>query len=127
MSKIVFDAPARWQRPGLQLAAAALAALVAVAVWWAVFTPVDREPVALHTTASQPQVTRAVPAPADTVAPAAAPLVAAPNKAASSPTLAPRPLSSLSAPGVHITPLSVPPGTVPLPAGPSERDSEPEN
>jgi hypothetical protein len=30
-------------------------------------------------------------------------------------------------PGVHITPLSVPPGTTPEPAGPREGDSEPEN
>ncbi len=36
-------------------------------------------------------------------------------------------LSTLVAPGVHITPLSVPAGTEPMPAGPGPDDSEPEN
>ena len=36
-------------------------------------------------------------------------------------------LSRQIAPGVHITPLSVPPGTTPEPAGPHAGDSEPEN
>lgn len=35
--------------------------------------------------------------------------------------------STTVAPGVHVTPLSVPTGTVPVPAGPRPQDSEPEN
>jgi hypothetical protein len=36
-------------------------------------------------------------------------------------------LSVQISPGVHITPLSVPPGSTPEPAGPRAEDSEPEN
>lgn len=36
-------------------------------------------------------------------------------------------LSREVAPGVHVTPLGVPPGTTPRPAGPGPDDSEPEN
>ncbi len=36
-------------------------------------------------------------------------------------------LSTLVAPGMHVTPLSVPVGTTPRPAASNERDSEPEN
>lgn len=43
------------------------------------------------------------------------------------PLLPTSPLSTQVAPGVHITPLSVPTGTVPVPAGPSPNDSEPQN
>jgi hypothetical protein len=128
MSRIIFDEPAGWQRPGWQVAAAAVA-LVALAIWWAALSPVDHEPIARHTPAPPLMAARSVPAPAATTVPAAAPLPAAARPVASAPALpalAP-PLSTMVAPGVHITPLSVPPGTVPVPAGPSERDSEPEN
>lgn len=57
-------------------------------------------------------------------APAAAPPVENPSQVAAPSGAA---LSVTVAPGVHITPMSVPPGTLPKPAGPTPNDSEPEN
>ena len=123
MSRIVFDEPAWWRRPGWQLASAALLALLALIVWWSVLTPVDHDPIVVR--APVTPVARAAPPPA--LSPAALaqpqPLAAPPAPA----TPATPPLSRMVAPGVHVTPLGVPHGAVPLPAGPNETDSEPEN
>ena len=125
MNRIIFDEPAWWQRPRWQLAAAL--ALAALATWRVAVTAADHEPIARQPPAPPPVAALSVPAPAATMPPAAAPLPAAASAAASSSALAPPPLSTMVAPGVHITPLSVPPGTPPVPAGPREADSEPEN
>lgn len=132
MTRIVFDEPPWWERPGWQVAAAAALALVALPIWWTALSPIEHEPVALNTRAPlPPPAARAAPtetlAPAQTLAPAATPLPAATDPLASMPALAARARSIMVAPGVHITPLSVPPGTVPMPAGPGANDSEPEN
>ncbi|HEX6722493.1 MAG TPA: hypothetical protein VF107_13065 [Burkholderiaceae bacterium] len=124
MSRIVFDEPAWWRRPGLQLASAALLALLALIVWWSVLTPVDHDPIVVRAPATPvTPVARAAPPPALSLAPLAQPLAAPPVPA----TPATPPLSTMVAPGVHVTPLGVPHGAVPLPAGPKETDSEPEN
>jgi hypothetical protein len=123
MSRLKFDEPAWWERPGWQIAAAAVLTLVSLPIWWAALAPVEHEPVALRTpvaTPTAPQSARA-PAPAEPL-PAMPPLAVAPSPPSPAP-----PLSTMVAPGVHVTPLSVPPGTVPQPAGPSANDSEPEN
>jgi hypothetical protein len=124
MSRVIFDEPAWWQRPGWHIAAAVLA-LVVLALSWVASRPDDRETVVLRT--PPPVAPRPAPAAPETVAPAAPPLPAAPRPVAASPAPATPPLSTMVAPGVHITPLSVPPGRAPLPSGPRENDSEPEN
>jgi hypothetical protein len=126
MSRVIFDEPAWWQRPGWHIAAAVLA-LVVLALSWAASSPANREAVALRTPAPPPVATRPAPAPPETIAAAAAPLPAAPGPVAASAAPAVPPLSTMVASGVHITPLSAPPGTIPMPAGPRETDSEPEN
>jgi hypothetical protein len=125
MSRIVFDEPAWWQRPGWQLASAALLTLLAGIVWWSALTPVDHEPIVVR--APVTPVARAAPPPA--AAPAPQPLRSTPPAPPVEATPAPTtpPLSTMVAPGVHVTPLGVPHGTVPMPAGPNETDSEPEN
>ena len=125
MSRIVFDEPAWWQRPRWRTAAAAVATIAAVAVWRAALAPADPEPVTSRVSSAPMAAAPVAPPIAEAIArppPAAASAVAPPL-----PPAQPAPLSTMVAPGVHITPLSVPPGTVPEPAGPSERDSEPEN
>jgi hypothetical protein len=123
MSRAIFDDPAWWRRPRVQLAVAPVATIMAVAVWWIALAPDAPEPVA-------PRVSNATavapPAAAPAQAHVAPPSPGAASAAASS--TAPTPaLSTLVAPGVHITPLSVPPGTDPVPAGPRAHDSEAEN
>lgn len=124
-STVIFDQPPWWQRPGWQIAAAAALALAALPIWWSALAPVDHEPVALHTPAPPPVVARSAPR-ADTTAPAEPSVPAAPSPEVSSPASTP-PLSTMVAPGMHITPLGVPPGTTPNPAGPGANDTEPEN
>lgn len=108
----------RWQ--GLALAAVAIG--VAIAGW-------PDEPPAR---ASAPPV-RPVQAAQVRHAATSAPAVPdATSAAVASPVALPevetqKPLSTMVAPGVHVTPLSVPAGTSPQPAGPRPEDSEPEN
>ncbi len=125
MSRIVFDRPAWWRRPGWQLASAALLTLLAGIVWWSALTPADHDPIVVR--APVPPLARAAPPPA--VAPAPQPLPAPPAAApiALPPTPATPPVSTMVAPGVHVTPMGVPNGAAPMPAAPDETDSEPEN
>jgi hypothetical protein len=124
MSRIVFDEPSWWQRPRWRRAGAVVAASAAIMVWGFVLAPA--EPTA-------PRVAAAPVAPAPPVAPSITEAIARPAPAAASavaapwPPQQPAPPSTLVAPGVHVTPLSVPPGTESAPAGPRARDSEPEN
>ncbi len=124
MSRVIFDEPAWWQRPGWQIAAAAVLTLVSVPIWWAALSPVEHEPVAPRTPAAPPVAAQPAPAPAaaTSLAPAAPQVAVAPTPVAPPPSL-----STMVAPGVHVTPLSVPRGAVPVPAGPGANDSEPEN
>lgn len=72
----------------------------------------------------------AVPQTSGPITPAAVaePPVAGLPAAGSPPSRQEQPaLSTEVSPGVHITPLSVPAGTTPDPAGPRDGDSEPEN
>jgi hypothetical protein len=127
MSHIVFDEPAWWQRTRWRVAAAVALTFVAVIVWWAALTPPAPAPPAASPSYA---AVRMAPQPAQPmeptqrITPPAQPAITASSPPAASPT---QPLSTMIAPGVHVTPLSVPPGTVPQPAGPSERDSESEN
>jgi hypothetical protein len=127
MSRIVFDEPAWWQQPRWQLASAALLALLALAIWWSVLTPVDHDPIVVRAPIAPPAtpMTRAAPAPAAN--PMSTPLAPPPAAPPAPATPATPPLSTLVAPGMHVTPLGVPHGAVPIPAGPNETDSEPEN
>jgi hypothetical protein len=107
--RLIFDEPRWWQRTGGRVAAA-LGALAATAAWWVTTTPAaDEVPVVARATAA-PSLGR----------------VLAVVEAPPVPLPAP-PVSAEIAPGVHVTPLSVPPGTLPVPAGPRPDDSEPEN
>ncbi len=128
---IYVDPPRRLPRIAVMLAAIA-AGTVAGAYWATAQTPHAEAPVqpasrAVAAAPAEPAAAR----PASTAAPASplvtpAPLATAVPAAVSSaaPVVL---LSTQVAPGVHVTPMSVPPGSVPMPAGPSETDSEPEN
>jgi hypothetical protein len=127
MSRIVFDEPTWWQRPRWRLAAAIALILVAVIVWSTALTPRDSAPAPKAQSPSF-ATARVAPQPTEPITPAVPPAPApAPSLPAASHAPTQPPLSTMIAPGVHVTPLSVPPGTVPQPAGPSERDSESEN
>lgn len=127
MSRVIFDEPAWWQQPRWRLAAAIALTLVAVIVWWVALTPRDPAP-APQAQSPSFATARLTPQPTEPITPAAPPAPApAPSLPAASQVQTQPPLSTMVAPGVHVTPLSVPPGTVPQPAGPSERDSESEN
>ena len=120
MSRIVFDAPPWWQRPGWQLASATVLAGVAGVIWWTALTPIDHDPIVVRTPPAPTVMARsAPPAPAATVAPAAPPVVVAPAAppvvvppaiAEPSPPPAALPLSRMVAPGMQVTPRSLPPG-----------------
>jgi hypothetical protein len=131
MSRIVFDEPAWWQRRRWRVAVAVALTVVAVVVWWAALTPPDHAPAPRSNVSFSPSASfaaaRPEPQPTEPIASRAPPATAAPNPPAATRAPTQPPLSTMVAPGVHITPLSVPPGTVPAPAGPTERDSEPEN
>ena len=108
MSRIVFDAPPWWQRPGWQLASATVLAGVAGVIWWTALTPIDHDPIVVRTPPAPTVMARsAPPAPAATVAPAAPPVVVPPEIAEPSPPPAAVPLSRMVAPGVHVTPRSM--------------------
>jgi hypothetical protein len=118
----IFDDPPWWQRPGWQVASAVVLTVIALPIWWAALAPAEPEPVAQPAAPQPATVARAVP-PANT-SPTALPTAPSPQATQHAPE---PPLSTMVEPGVHVTPLSVPPGTRPMPAGPSEDDSEPEN
>jgi hypothetical protein len=125
MTRIVFDEPAWWQRPRWRITVGAAATTAAAVLWRIALTPADEQPIA-------PRVAAAPAAPAPRLAPPIAEAIVRPTPAAASavaPPLPPTqpPLSTMVAPGVHVTPLSVPPGTEPVPAGPRAHDSEAEN
>lgn len=119
---LVIDPSPWWQQHRWLLVSLAAIAALGAAIWWAVAAAIERD-AALASRAVRPApvlVDRLMPAaPAGAVEsddPLPAPL----------PT-APAPVSTMVAPGVHVTPMSVPPGTGPMPAGPRAHDSEPEN
>jgi hypothetical protein len=123
MSRAIFDDPAWWRRPRAQRAVALVATITAVAVWWIALAPVAPEPIVPRVS----NATAAAPPAATSVRAHVAPPSPVAASAAASST-APKPaLSTMVAPGVHITPLSVPGGTDPVPAGPRAHDSEAEN
>jgi hypothetical protein len=122
MGRLIFDEPAWWQRPRWHVAAAAVAMTAAVAVWWVALAPAELEAIAPRVS-NAPAVMAVRPAPP---VEAIAPAPEAASAPAPSPPLLPA-LSTMVAPGVHVTPLSVPPGTEPVAAGPRAHDSEPEN
>ncbi len=125
MSRIVFDEPAWWRQPGWQLASAALLALLALVIWWSALAPVDHDPIVVR--APVTPVARALPPSVASPASVAQPLPPAAPATIAPTAPATQPLSTMVAPGVHVTPLGVPQGAVPLPATPDETDSEPEN
>ena len=119
---IIYPTP-WWQRRSWRgLALGAVAIGVAIAGW------PDEAP----ERASAPPARAARPAPLTHAAIAGPALPDATPPAIASPTAlleveTQKPLSTMVAPGVHITPLSVPTGASPQPAGPRPEDSEPEN
>jgi hypothetical protein len=119
--------PLPWWR-SRRVGVAALLIAVVLATWLAwpadgdLVAPVH-EPVRVKAARPASATTSSLDAPA---APASPIAVAQRDETSSLPATRP-PLSIQIAPGVHITPLSVPPGTTPEPAGPRDGDSEPEN
>ena len=115
---IIHSRQKRWT-PRQWTIVGAAAALSLSLTWW--FS--DAGPAAPH---GDPKALPAAPQTdvARRDAPVAAPRVELPSQR---PAASSAPLSVTVAPGVHITPMSVPPGTVPKPAGPTSHDSEPEN
>ena len=125
MSRIVFDAPPWWQRPGWQLASATVLAGVAGVIWWTALTPIDHDPIVVRTPPAPTVMARsAPPAPAATVAPAAPPVVVPPEIAEPPPPPAALPLSRMVAPGVHVTPRSLQPGLLVPAETPTEENLE---
>lgn len=129
--RLIFDEPRWWQRAGWRVAAA-FVVLTAAAAWSLTMPAADEVPVVARTTAAPLLSQVGVPAPdearaAAPAASAAAEMVAPPLALPALPALPAPPVSAEIAPGVHVTPLSVPPGTLPVPAGPRADDSEPEN
>lgn len=132
VSKIVFDEPAWWRRPGWQAIMAALLALAAWAIWWTALTPVDHDPIVARPAPAPVAVARTVsPEPAPTapvppVAPAVTqPAPAMPNPAAAPPTPFVPPLPTGRVPGARVTPLNLPPDMLQVtPEQPSEDNLE---
>jgi hypothetical protein len=138
---IVFDQPPWWRRPRVVLGCLACASVVG-ALWWSAITLADDGEPLQRPQAHAPQLADAPLAspntPPDATAPderaaavtaiePPAPASAAPAAQIQASPLTATPLSTMVAPGVHVTPLGVPPGTQPVPAGPKAEDSEPEN
>jgi len=126
---IVYRTP--WWR-SRRAAVAALVPMLAVAAWVAYASGSE---VAHAGRTMVPETPPAV-APHDAAPIRATPLSDVPPEAARVVDAAPRavtrpasatPLSTMVAPGVHVTPLSVPGETAPMPAGPRPDDSESEN
>jgi hypothetical protein len=122
---VYIDSRAWWQQRRWIGAAAACAVALAGAIWWAAVTPLARDD------AIVPRAPRSAssPGPASVIASVVPSPSADAGAAPQAPLPSPPPtvLSTMVAPGVHVTPLGVPPGTEPVPAGPRPHDSEPEN
>jgi hypothetical protein len=132
-STLFFD-PQRRALPSARVAMAAVAAGLALGTAWHLSAADDAAPAAadraatpvpalppatgMATAAPLPGVPVVQPVPAATVAPLTRDATAPPAV----------PLSREVAPGMHVTPMTLPPGaTVAQPAGPTAHDSEPEN
>ena len=122
---IIHSRQKRWTPQHWAIVGAAAALSLSLTWWFSDAGPAAAhgEPKALPVAPSTDVARRDAPA-AALVAPVAAPRVEGPSQPPAAPSA---PLSVTVAPGVHITPMSVPPGTVPKPAGPTPHDSEPEN
>jgi hypothetical protein len=124
MGRLIFDEPPWWQRSHWRAAAAVFTTLAALAVWWAVLDDADRDaPIVPRVSHAPVAAVRPSPPPMTVMAPSVAPAASAAAPAAPAEPA----LSTMIEPGVHVTPLSVPPHTVPMPAGPRDHDTEPEN
>lgn len=129
-STIQIYPPSRWRRVGWISVAAVLAGLALGAAWRMLpSADVPTVPARTATSAALPPAmptAPTVPLVAREPRPATTALVPTAPLAAAAVTHTP-PLSTLVAPGVHVTALSVPPGTLPMPAGPTAHDTEDEN
>lgn len=121
---IIYSRQKRWTPRHWCIVGATAALSLSVTWWFSDASPSRRQPAAKAASPAVADAPRRDAPVSALAAPAAAPLVENPSQVAA-PSGAP--LSVTVAPGVHITPLSVPPGTLPQPAGPTARDSEPEN
>jgi hypothetical protein len=109
VSKIVFDEPAWWRRPGWQAVAAALLTFAAWLIWWTALVPVDHGPIVVQApTATAP---RTPPQPA-------APAAARPLPLATPPLAAPDAAGTLPGPALSA------PGAATEPTEPNEDESE---
>jgi len=125
--------PRRLPGRRLLLAAAAAGALAGVLGWALAPQAVERAVVTVQpppgwggsASPFSPAITPRPAAPASALRSMPVPVPLPPQPAPSTPLSAP--LSTQVAPGVHLTPMGLPPGAVPLPAGPQPHDSEPEN
>jgi len=134
MSRIVFDQPPWWHRPGWQAAIAATLAVVAWAIWWTALTPVDHDPIVARTLPAPTVMARSAPpaplvplAPVTPVAPAARtapPMTAAPAMPDDTPAPATPAWSATGSPGTRATPLSAPPGLLAPAESPTEDNLE---
>jgi hypothetical protein len=124
MGRVIFDEPAWWQQPQWQLVAAVIATIAALAVWWAALAPADSGPIEPP---RAPNMSMAAASPTRAPIERAAPPLPGSASTVAAPPLAQPGLSIMVAPGVHVTPMNVPSGTEPAPAGPREHDSELEN
>ena len=121
MSRIVFDQPVWWRQPKWQLASAAVLSLVALVIWWAALSPPDHDPIVVRAppATAEPATRRATAPPPAAPAPAlptAVLPVAEPPPGTHGPiATAPAPVSTAVAPGVHVTPLGLPPGVLQIP------------
>lgn len=132
-SNVYVYARAWWQEPrGLLAAVAGVAICAGAATWWVLWLAAganaptrlrDAATLASASTAERP-LPAAQPAPAVSLRATA---IAAGSSPQAAPAPSPPPPSTMVAPGVHITPLGVPPGTVPMPAGPRPDDTESDN
>ena len=126
-STIIFDVHPWWQtRRGLVVALASVGVLCGI--WWMVAWPTDDVPVVPQARAERPAATQLLDVePASSATPRASALAPAAALPSAQPQRVPAAAPSVStmvAPGVHITPLSAPPGAVAVPAGPGPDDSE---
>lgn len=115
-----------WQRlGGIATIGAVAAAVPAFVVWSTEPVVIDAPPRAIAPPAPQGTPPASPPQQAVVQVQSEATATGAPSHAEREPS--PPALSVQVAPGVHVTPIGVPDGGVPMPAGPHADDSEPEN